>query len=154
MPLSAAEMSHAVFHRTIPVELERYTCTSHMLMLLTALDGNENLTMVAKKAGLPMKAALVATSNLLELKLIKIAEGAGRFLDEAFMHRLKAELSIAVGPIAEILIEDGIRDLGHSMDAFPAYRAAELVELLAQDIQKETVRIDFQQTMIACLRNK
>ncbi|WP_419664001.1 hypothetical protein [Desulfosarcina variabilis] len=154
MPLSAAEMSHAVFQPTIPAGLEKYTCTSHMLTLLTALDGSENLAAIAKKSGLPLKDALLATSHLMKANLITIVDGAGQHLDGAFFQELKAELSIAVGPIAEIIIEDSIRDLGHSMDAFPAYQAAELVELLAQEIQKENLRVDFQQKMLASLQKK
>jgi hypothetical protein len=149
MQASPAEMSHAVYRRAIPEELVEYRCTSHMLTLLAALDGSANLTAVAKQVGLPMKSVLSAASSLLELQLIQMADGAARYLDQAFMAYLKTELSTAVGPIAEILIEDGIKDLGHSIEAFPVYKAAELVELLAQDIQKEDRRIDFQQKMVA-----
>ena len=153
MQASPAEMSHAVYKRSIPEELVEYRCTSHMLTVLAALDGSANLTVLAKQIGLPMKSVLSAASSLLELHLIQMADGVACYLDQDFMTYLKAELSTAVGPIAEILIEDGVRDLGHSLDAFPVYKAAELVELLARDIQKEDRRVDFQQKMVARIKN-
>ena len=152
MKTSPAEMSHTVYRRTIPGKLADYTCTSHMLILLAALDGGANLTAIAKQVNLPVKDIITAASSLLDLKLIEISDGAALYLDQQFFDFLKAELSVAVGPIAEILIEDGIKDLGHSITAFPVYKAAELVELLAQDIQKEDRRIGFQQKMIACIK--
>ena len=152
MQASPAEMSHTVYRRSIPAELVEYRCTSHMLTLLAALDGRANLTAVAKQTGLPMKSALSAATSLLELQLIQMADGAALYLDQSFIAYLKGELSTAVGPIAEILIEDGIKDLGHTLDAFPAYKAAELVELVAQDIQKEDRRIAFQQKMVARIK--
>jgi hypothetical protein len=153
MQASPAEMSHAVYGRAIPKELVEYRCTSHMLILLAALDGSTNLTAVAKQVDLPMKSVLSAVSTLLDLQLIQMADGAARYLDQAFMAYLKTELSVAIGPVAEILIEDGIKDLGHSPEAFPVYKAAELVELLAQDIQKEDKRLDFQQKMVSRIKN-
>ena len=152
MQASPAEMSHAVYKRSIPEELVEYRCTSHMLTVLAALDGSANLTVLAKQIGLPMKSVLSAASSLLELHLIQMADGVACYLDQDFMTYLKAELSTAVGPIAEILIEDGVKDLGHSLDAFPAYKAAELVELLARDIQKEDKRVDFQQKMVTRIK--
>ena len=154
MPLSAAEMSHSMYRRTIPVELKNYACTSHMLLVLSALDESETLDVVAGRIGISLKEALMATVKLMKLKLIEIVDGAGYFLDEGFLHRLKAELSIAVGPIAEILIEDSIRDLGYQSDTFPAFRVAELVELLARDIQKEDLRVEFQQKILACIQRR
>ena len=154
MNVSPAEMSHTVYRRAIPTEIVKYTCTSHMLILLAALDGSANLTAVAKQVNLPMKDILAAASSLLDLKLIEISDGAALYVDQKFFDFLKAELSAAVGPIAEILIEDGIKDLGHSIDAFPVYKAAELVELLAQDIQKEDRRLSFQQKMVARIKQE
>jgi hypothetical protein len=130
-----------------------YRCTSHMLILLAALDGRANLTAVAKQVDLPMKTVFSAVSTLLDLELIQMADGTARYLDQAFLAYLKTELSVAVGPVAEILIEDGVKDLGHSLEAFPVYKAAELVELLAQDIKKEEKRFDFQKNMVARIKN-
>ena len=41
-------------------------------------------------------------------------------LDEDFFEYLQAQLSLALGPIAEVLIEDALNDLGHQHTQFPS----------------------------------
>jgi len=67
---------------------------------------------------------------------------------------LSQQLHLAVGPIAEVLIEDAVADLGYSLYQFPSHRAAELVELLARQIQRQEKRTAFEQAMVKKLRDK
>jgi hypothetical protein len=75
-------------------------------------------------------------------------------LDGDFLNFLRIELSHAVGPIAEILIEDAIYDLGHSISEFPTSQVAELVDLLSREIQREDKTIAFKQKVIKKIREK
>ena len=70
----------------------------------------------------------------LELELIEPTEQAVSVLDGDFFGYLNDQLTRAVGPIASVLIEDSVADLGHSMSRFPSHRAAELVNLLDRQI--------------------
>lgn len=152
MQPSPAEMAHMVFKQAIAQELSQFKCTSHMLTLLVHLDGKSNLTAVAKKAGMSIKDAVAAASQLSAINSIEATNNGNAFLDADFLKYLMGQLSAAVGPIAEILVEDAVNDLGHTLEAVPAFKAADLVELLAKDIKKEDKRMAFKQSMIARIK--
>jgi hypothetical protein len=67
---------------------------------------------------------------------------------------LKTQLSQAIGPIAEILLEDAVYDLGHDLDRFPASQVAELVDYLAREIQRQDKAIAFKQNILLKIREK
>jgi len=69
-----------------------------------------------------------------------------------FFTVLSNELSRAMGPIADVVIEDEINDMGEDPSKFPAHRAAELVDQLARQIIREERKVAFQQSMVKKLR--
>jgi hypothetical protein len=152
MQPSPAQMAHMVFIQAIPNELSQFNCTSHMLMVLIHLDGRLNLTAVAKKAGLPIKDAVNAAAQLSAINIIETTSNGSGHLNADFVNYMKNQLSMVVGPIAEILIEDAAKDLGHTIEAFPAFQAADLVEILAKDINQKDKRITFKQNMVARIK--
>lgn len=152
MQPSTAEMAHMVFKPAIPKELSQFECSSHMLMVLVQLDGRSNLAAVSKKAGLSIKDAVNSVSQLLAINIIENTPNGGAYLNKDFVSDLAKQLSVAVGPIANILIEDAVTDLGYTIDTFPAFKAADLVEMLAKDIKREDKRISFKQQMVARIK--
>ncbi len=152
MPPSPAEIAHMVFKHAPSQELSQFKCTSHMLTLLVHLDGKLNLTAAAKKAGLSIKDAVAAATELAAIKAIEITQNGNGYLGKDFITYLAGQLSTAVGPIAEILIEDAAKDLGHTLESVPVFKAADLVEILARDIKKEDKRVAFKQNMIAQIK--
>jgi len=154
MNISSDEMFVMVFRRVMRDDLEEFSLDSHMFKVLMELDGKKSLAAVTEKIGLNMGNIRRVISKLLELKLIEPIQSTISTLDKGFFEGLCAQLSLAVGPIAEILIEDAVTDLGHSLSQVPDYRAAELVDLLAQHIQREDKRIDFKHNMVKQIREK
>jgi hypothetical protein len=152
MQPSPAEMAHMVFKHAIPKELSQFECSSYMLMVLVHLDGRSNLAAVSKKAGLSIKDAVSSVSRLLAINIIETTPNGGAYLNNDFVNDLTKQLSVAVGPIAKILIEDAVTDLGYTIDTFPAFKAADLVEMLAKDIKREDKRISFKQQMVARIK--
>ena len=69
-------------------------------------------------------------------------------IDKEFFDFLKVQLNLAVGPIAEFLIEDEIQELGGEPTKIPIHHAAELVDSLARQVRRKEKRILFQQAMI------
>ena len=51
-------------------------------------------------------------------------------------------------------MEEALADLGHSTGALPVHQAAELVELLAHEIQREEQRIEFKQKLVKMIMQK
>ena len=82
------------------------------------------------------------------LDLIRKTDKLTPVLDKDFFDFLKIQLSMAMGPIAEVLIEDEIQKFGSITTKMNWYRVAELVDLLSRQIHTEEKKIAFQQAMV------
>ena len=148
MNILSGDISGLIFRRADRGDLGEFSLDSHMLSVLVELDGRRSLGSVAKKAGLDMGTVKGVIFRLLKLKLIR-PEGRGiSALGRGFFDYLNVQLSLALGPIADVLIEEAVTDLDHSKHEFPRHQAAELVNLLAREIRREEKRIVFQQNMV------
>ena len=154
MDLSSGEISTLLFKRLLRDDLGDFSLDSMMLTVFMELDGQTNLGVIAKKAGLNMSSMREVISKLLWLKLIEKVENKIRFLDTDFVDYLFAQFSIAVGPIAPVLIEDEVHDLGFDTSKFPALQVAELVDRLTREIRREEKKAIFKRNMINKIREK
>ena len=154
MAITSGDFAAMVFKRAVNSGQDTYFLDNHMLGFLIEMDGNKNVLDIAKKLGLNMTTSRDVISNLLKLKLIERVENGISILDRDFFDFLNMELSLAIGPIAEVLIEDALVDLGHDAGQFPRHRAAELVDLIARQIQKEDRRTVFKQNMVRKISEK
>ena len=75
-------------------------------------------------------------------------------LDKDFFEFLVAQLSIAIGPVAPVLIEDEVENLGYELSRFPGHRVAELVDRLAQEIRREEKKEVFLKMMAMKIHEK
>ena len=154
MDLSSGDISAMVFKPIVKDDLGNFSLDGHMLSVLMALDGKLTLGQVAQRAGLNMATLRDAASKLHKLKLIESVEIAANSIDKDFFDFLIAELSLAIGPLAEVIVEDGVEDLGYSLQNFPTQRAAELINLLAQEIQRDEKKSEFKQNMVQKIKEK
>ena len=154
MNLSSGDISLLVFKPVVRDDLGNFSLDGHMLSVLMALDGKRTLGQIAQQANLNMATIREAVGKLLSLKLIEIVESAPQVLDHDFITYLISEMSIAIGPLGEVIVEDGLEDLGFSKTNFPTHRAAELINLLAQEIQRDEKRTEFKQSMVKKIREK
>jgi hypothetical protein len=154
MDISSGDISALVFRRVIREDTAEYSFDAQMLALFMELDGKKSLALISRKTGLKMSALREAAGKLLKLKLIEQVAEAIAAVDEDFMDTLKRQLSLAIGPLAQILIEDAVNDLGQSVARFPTRRAPELVESLSREIQREEKRTAFKQAMVRKIKEK
>lgn len=154
MGISPDEIFVMVFRRVKRDDLGKFSLDTQMLSVLTELDGRKTLAVVTKKVELTLCAMRKVISKLLHLRLIEPVKAAVSTLDEAFFDCLNGQLSLAIGPIAEILIEDAATDLGLRLSHFPSHRAAELVDFLAGHIEREDKRTYFKRNMVQQIRGK
>jgi hypothetical protein len=154
MDLSSGDISAKVFKPIVKDDLGNFSLDGHMLSVLMALDGKLTLGQIAQKTGLNMANLREAASKLFKLNLIASVESATQRIDQDFVDYLIAELSLAIGPLAEVIVEDGVEDLGYSLQNFPTHRAAELVNLLSQEIQRDEKKSEFKQNMVQKIKAK
>jgi hypothetical protein len=143
-----------VFKRLLSDDLGDFSLDQKMLTVFMELDGQKNLGAVARKAGLNMSSMREVISKLLQLKLIEKVEEKILFLDNDFIEYLFGQFSLAVGPIAQVLIEDEVRDMGFAVSQFPIQRVAELVDRLSREIRRDEKKSTFKRNMINKIREK
>ena len=154
MDLSAGDISGIVIRPIVKDDLGDFSLDGNMLNVLVALNGNRTLGQVAQQTGLSMVAIREAAIKLQKLKLVETVNRTPHHLDQDFINFIIAELSLAIGPLAEVLVEDGIDDLGYTLQTCPTDRAAELVNLLAQEIQRDHKKTEFKQNMVQKINEK
>jgi hypothetical protein len=154
MDVSSGDISGMVFKRLSRNDTGEISLDGRMLSVLMELDGKKNLSAVAKQTGMSMNDLRSIISRLLELNLIEPLENAKPVLDKDFLSYLNSELANAIGPVAEVIIEDSASELGYDLSKFPGNRAAELIDLLAREIQKEDKKNTFKQNMLNKIKEK
>lgn len=154
MDVTTGDLSALVFKRMPAQNIGEFSLDGQMLGVLMEVDGRQSVGAIAQKLGMNMGSIRPVISALLDLKLIEAGEDALSVLDPEFLKVLRSELSLALGPIAEVLIEDAAADLGYTPERFPSHRAAELVDLLARQIRREDKRTSFKQNMVRTIREK
>ena len=152
MNVLAGDISKLVLKRTVRADLGEVSLDSEMLQVLMELDGAKNLGQVSRALNMSLKQLRFVLNKLFKLNLCEAARDAIPTLDRDFFNYLSAELSRAMGPIADVVIEDEISDMGEDQSKFPAHRAAELVDMLARQILREERKVAFQQAMVKKLR--
>ena len=154
MDATSGDLSALVFKRVPAQNLGEFSLDGQMLSVLMEVDGRQSVGAIAQKLGMTLGTIRPVVSRLLDLKLIEAGEGSLSVLDAEFLDHLRSRLALAVGPIAEVLIEDAAGDLGYTPERFPTHRAAELVDLLARQIRREEKMTEFKQEMVGMIREK
>lgn len=149
----SGNIAAVVIKRVLSSDIGEVSLDSQMLNVLMHIDGNRNLGEVARIMKVEMHSLKETLQRLERLNLIEADADTVPTLDQAFFDFLASHLTIAMGPMAEILIEDEIRELGVDRNKIPAHLAAELVDILAREIPREEKKVRFQQTMLKKLKN-
>ena len=154
MDLSSGDISSMIFKRTVRSDLGDFSLDRQTLNIYMQLNGSDTLGKLAEEMGNSLGSMRVVISNLLKLNLIEAVQKDIVILDGDFFRYLVNQLSLATGPIAGILIEDEVHDLGFELDRFPGSRAGELVNRLAAEIRREEKRSIFIANMAEKIRQK
>ncbi len=154
MDLLSGDISLLVFRRIQQKNAKTISFDSQTLKMLVEIDGKRNLSQIAQYTGLKMNKIREVVSRLIGLNLVEPVVPATNSINPEFFQYLQAQLSLAIGPLASILIQDAVNDLGHIKTAFPKSHAPELIEILSRDIQDDEERSVFTQNMINRLKGE
>ena len=75
-----------------------------------------------------------------------------KITSEAFFTFVEEKLTAIIGPVASVILEEEIMDMGEERANFPVDKVALLVEKLSRDISDDTQRIEFQKTALDALK--
>jgi hypothetical protein len=154
MVLPSGDISSMIYQRKVKDDLGDFSMDGQTLLVLMEIDGMATLGHLAGKTGLSMGAIRELIANLLSLGLIEKVEKEIIPVDYDFFRHLLDELALAIGPIASVLIEDEVQDIGHDVSSFPSYLVSALVDRLAAEIRREEKKAIFIKSMANIMRVK
>jgi len=153
MDSSSGSVAAMVFKPVIRDDLGSLSLNGQMLSVLMGLDGRLTLGQIARKTGISLVEVNRIITKLTNLKLVRESE-SHNFLDAEFIDFLIARMSLAIGPLGEVIVEEGLAEFGFGRENFPSLRAAELVNFLSRDILRQDRLIEFKQAMLKKIQDK
>ena len=139
------------YRKVIRNDDDKVSLDADMLRLLIAIDENKSLYQIAEEVDMGNTSFRKALSKLLKQGLIEAVEKNMPVLGKSFLETLRISLSRAIGPMAEILIEDVVAEMELNPVAVPVHQAAELITNLSLEVPDEDSRIQFKKSMLAIL---
>ena len=143
--------SDAYYRKVILKDNDAVSLDADMIRLLIAIDENKNLYQIAEEVDMGTATFKKALSKLLDQGLIEPVKKGIPVLDQSFMETLRIHLSRAIGPMAEILIEDMAAEMEIDPAAIPVNQAAELIAHLSLEVPDEENQMQFKKSMLAIL---
>ena len=154
MDILSGDISGLIFKYITRDSLGKFSLDGQLLSVLAELDGRKSLAMIANTKGLSMEKIRNIIYEMLQLNLIEPVEDAGLMVDKNFFDYLNEQLSLAVGPIAGILIKDTVSSIGCNLTQFPKDMAAKLVSNLTSQIDDKEKRSEFQRSVFNKIAQK
>ena len=154
MDISSGDISPRVFQLVVRNEPGEVTLDKQMLRVITELDGKRNVGTIARNIGIELAEIKEIISRLLKHNIIALVDEPIPSLKGDFIDYLTDQLSLATGPMAEVLIEDAVASLGYDLSSFPKHRVHDLVEVLARKIFREEKRVIFKQNLFKKISNE
>jgi hypothetical protein len=154
LDISSGDISPRVFQLVVRNEPGEVTLDKQMLRVIAELDGRRNVGTIARNIGMELGEIKEIISRLLKHNIIALVDGPVPSLKAEFIDYLTDQLSLATGPMAEVLIEEAVTSLGYDLSSFPKHRVHDLVELLARKIFRDEKRIVFKQNLLRKISNE
>jgi hypothetical protein len=142
------------YRKVIRKDHDKISLDADMIRLLIAIDENKSLYQIAHEVEMEAGTLKKNLSKLLAQGLIEPVKKDLPVLDKIFLQALKINLSRAIGPMAEILIEEVVSDMELTAPEITLHQAAELITSLAHEIPDDQKRIEFKKSMMDILNKK
>jgi hypothetical protein len=150
----SGDISPLVFQLSVKNEPGEVTLDKEMLAVIQELDGKKTIGMIAKNMGLELDKLRGIIAKLLTHGIIALVNRSMPMMKEDFFIYLTDQLSLATGPMAEVLIDEALATLGYNLTNFPKHRVQELIDLLAPRIFREEKRAAFKQNLYKKILSK
>ncbi len=119
------------------------------------VDGRRNIADIAQQLGIDAKIVYRIAESLFYAGLLELGPGEtlpAEIVPDKFFQQLTRQLTLVLGALAEIIIDEELAAMKQMREVFPQSRAAELVERVSLNIRDDRRRLEFQQIMLDELR--
>jgi molybdenum-dependent DNA-binding transcriptional regulator ModE len=151
MDIGLTGLSNMYYRKVIRTDNDEISLDADMIRLLIAIDEDKSLNRIAEEVDMSASDFKSTLTKLLKQGLIEPVRKKQMVLDKSFLEMLRVNLSKAIGPIAQILIEDVAEEMQLEPSAIPINQAAELITQLSLEVPDEENKIQFKKSMIAIM---
>ena len=124
--------------------------------VLSQIDGKKTVADISNELKMGEYDTARNLYSLFSSGLIEVATApqrkAKKVVDGGFFELVEKELAVIIGPVAPVILDEEIKDMGEERSSFPAERVSILVEKVSREIADDTQRIAFQKTTLSALR--
>lgn len=135
MDYSLQELSEMIFKKSETINISDLSLDIKMLNIYWAMDGSRDLKTVARDDAYDLEELAANVQNLLRMGALEVNQAIPGFIDKKTLDILTQNLSRAIGPMADIIVEDTISDMGYSLSTFPNHKLEQLINQLALEIR-------------------
>lgn len=134
------------------------TLQPHEWQIIAQVNGRDSISEIAARLRTDEVVVMhscvpLVTAGLLQVETVVKAAPVRQTVGPQFWATLTAAVASAMGPLAEIIIDDAIADMNATREAFPRELVSALAERVASEIRDIDKRVAFQQTMLGLLRS-
>jgi hypothetical protein len=133
--------------------------------ILARMDGHTSIAAMAFDLGYEepeMVRQLIRLKNagLFELEIVQAAAAPPKEPPQRqtagpqFFQALTGAVADAMGPLAEVIVDDAVEGMGFTRATLPREAVSALCERIAAEIRDDSHRVRFQQTMLSLLRSR
>jgi hypothetical protein len=124
--------------------------------VLSQIDGKKTVADISNELKMGEYDTARNLYSLFSSGLIEVATApqrkAKKIVDGGFFNLVEKELAEIIGPVAPVILDEEIKDMGEERNSFPVERVSLLVEKVSREITNDTQRISFQKTTLSALR--
>ncbi len=150
MPLE--QISRMTFKRSPNKNVADFSLDIKLLNVAWAMDGTRDLATVACEDGYNLEDLSKQVQKLLDMGVIQLAETANALVSKELLDNVIQEFAQAVGPMADVIIEDAVDKMGHSLNALPRHKFRQLVNQLVNEIPDSRSQEKFKKGMAGKMR--
>lgn len=147
MDESVQKLSELPFKQSKNVNISDLSLDIKMLNIVWAMDGSRDLKTVAREDGYDLNELAAEVQNLMRMGVLEVNQALAGFVEKETLDILTKNLIQAIGPVADILVEDTISDMGYSLSSLPNHKLKQLVDRLALEIKDEESSERFKSSM-------
>lgn len=151
MEFTAKNAAGLYFRKKIPKDLQTVSLNADMIRLLLAIDERKSLYQIAAEVEMDASAFKKALRRLLEQGLLETVQKSISLLSKSFLDAVHLNLSRAIGPMAQIVLEETLAEMNLDPRGIALDQAAELINHLSLEISSDENRIRFQKAILPLL---
>ena len=154
MDIGRPEQPEIYYRKIHGKDHEQIALDADMIRLLLAIDEKKSLSQIAAEVQMETATLKKTLGKLIQLGLVEPVKKGLPVLDKIFLQALNINLSKAIGPMAEFLIEEVASEMQITGPGIPVHQAAEMIATLSHEIPDAEKRMEFKKSMMDILNKK